>query len=707
MNKISTFWPSLIRFCIAVSVIALTLGSGLIRVNAQLDPTFGTNGISTFVDTHNRSQLGLFNLPDGKLLVVSNRTASWGGLGPYDLIRLNEDGSPDTSYGNGGVVQLPIPFITSFGAVGIYGAARQPDGKIVVVGTDNNDGIVLRFNPDGTTDTSFSNDGIDRPNIHTMGTDRIRSVLVQPDGKIVVGGNTPINGDPAFFVRYNTDGTLDSGFGSQGYSVPGLPDIPTDLLIQSTGKYVAIVGVDNGGDLRRLNADGSLDSSFPVNETLHAYGPIAVQADDKILVGTFATRNESLGRTYRDPVIKRFNADGTIDGSFGAGGSVTFNWSRYTGGGVQGITPLSNGQVLLSGYTDIPVNRSKYKGTTGAAALLSSTGEIIGKYLLAEFPFMSVRTHVAVLPKGKFVFSGISFNNNFPNNRMYFARITGVPNELYRFKANPFDFVYSKDGIAEPTVFRPSDMRWYGIGAYPFGTAGDIMVPADYIQDDFSVEMAYFRPGNGNWYISPNIGNPANTIVTHWGQNGDIPAPGDFDGDAKADLTVFRPSTGDWWIRNSNDDSITSLHWGLNGDKPVPGDYDGDGRDDIAVFRPSLGDWYIVKSTGGLLFLHFGATGDVPVQEDYDGDGKTDIAVWRPSDGVWYRLNSSDGSFYALQWGLSTDTPVPADYDGDFKTDISVWRPSERVWYVFSSSTNTMKVIYWGLSTDIPVSARY
>lgn len=694
-----------------MSAIALTIGPGFIRVNAQLDPTFGTNGISTIVETNSRTSLGLFPLPDGKLIVVASRSQGTSGNQPFDFIRLNEDGSTDTTYGNGGVVQLPIPFISTGGIVGISGAAMQPDGKIVLVGSDNNDGLVLRFNPNGTLDTTFANGGVHRPNINNEGTDGIRSVLIQPSGKIVVGGSTFMTGDPAFFIRYNADGTLDSAFGNNGYSVPGVRWTPTDLLMQSTGKYVAIVGFDNGGYLKRFNADGSVDGSFPVdNNTL--YYSLAIQPDDKILVSNSVERHESVGRMYYDPLIKRFNANGTIDGGFGTSGSLTFYWARYCHNGVQGITPLSNGQILLSGNSQIAANRSKYKGVIGNAALLSPAGAVTGKFLLAGFPQMSQGKHVVVLPNGKFVFGGIfaTSSTSIPY-KLHFARITGVPTESYWFKENPFD--WSRDAIADPWVFRPGNSQWYGFGGFPFGSTSDILVPADYLKtdtfkDDFSAEMAYFRPSEGNWYIAPanTLGNPINATVIHWGQNGDIPAPADYDGDAKADLAVFRPSTGDWYIRNSSDNSFTALHWGATGDKPVPGDYDGDGRDDIAVFRPSTGDWYIVRSTEGPLFLHFGGNGDIPVQEDYDGDGKADISVFRPSDGAWYRLNSSDDSFYGLYWGLSTDIPVPADYDGDFKTDISVWRPNEGIWYIFGSSTNTMIVKYWGQSTDIPVSAR-
>jgi len=707
MKTTHNFWPLVTKLGIAVGAIVLTLGLSWIRVNAQLDPTFGTNGISAFVDGNSRDSMGFFSLPDGKFLSVSNRSAF--GSGPYDLIRLNADGSPDTSYGIGGVVQLPIPLSNS-GVRGIHAAARQPDGKIVVAGADSGDGIVSRFNPDGTLDTSFSNDGVDRLNVDANGSDTIWSVLVQPDGKITVGGYAFMT-SRTFLVRYNSDGTRDSTFGSQGISLPG-SNVPSVLRMQSTGKYVAVVGASNGGRLKRFNADGSIDTAFPLDNNT-VYMNIAIQPDDKILGATYVERSESVGRTYYDNVIKRFNADGTIDSSFGIGGSVTFNWNPYTDGVAQGITVLSDGRLLVTGYADIAINRSKYIGIVGGAALLSPAGVVIGKFLMPGFPQMSLGNHVVVLPDGKFVFGGVvTSTSSIVPWKLRFARVTGVPLETYHFKGNPFDFYFSMDNIAEPTVFRPGNSLWYGPGGFPFGTASDIMVPADYIKnfsykDDFSTDLAYFRPSTGDWYISPNNGNPADTIVIHWGQNGDIPVPADYDGDAKADVAIFRPSTGDWWIRNSNDNSITAIHWGMTGDKPVHGDYDGDGRDDIAVFRPSNGDWYILKSSGEMLFLHFGSTGDIPVQEDYDGDGKADISVWRPSDGGWYRLNSSDGSFYGLYWGLSTDIPVPADYDGDLRTDISVWRPSEATWYIFSSITNTMVVKYLGQSTDIPVAARH
>jgi hypothetical protein len=127
---------------------------------------------------------------------------------------------------------------------------------------------------------------------------------------------------------------------------------------------------------------------------------------------------------------------------------------------------------------------------------------------------------------------------------------------------------------------------------------------------------------------------------------------------------------------------------------------------DISVFRPSTGVWYYLDSTDGSFHaIQFGLNGDKPVPADYDGDGRADLAVVRDVNGskVWYIQNSFDGSYKVVQFGLTEDKLVPGDYDADGRMDIAVYRPSTGVWYIWKSSDDQYIVKQFGLSDDIPV----
>jgi hypothetical protein len=135
-----------------------------------------------------------------------------------------------------------------------------------------------------------------------------------------------------------------------------------------------------------------------------------------------------------------------------------------------------------------------------------------------------------------------------------------------------------------------------------------------------------------------------------------------------AELAVFRQTTGEWFIRHNTGDT-SAYAWGTPalGDVPVPGDYDGDGRADIGVYRTTTGEWLIRRSSnGGLIHVGWGwpAGDDRAAPGDYDAGGRTDIAVYRTTTGEWFIRRSSDGGLTHLLWGWPAggDVPVPARY---------------------------------------------
>ena len=278
-----------------------------------------------------------------------------------------------------------------------------------------------------------------------------------------------------------------------------------------------------------------------------------------------------------------------------------------------------------------------------------------------------------------------------------------------------------------------SQATWYiqnngaaGGQTVPFGLASDFYVPEDY-DGDGKTDIAVWRQGVAGaaaWYI---LQSQTNTFRGEfYGQEGDNPyVVGDYNNDGKADLAVYRLGATNnaqsfWYYRTVPQGPVFAIPWGINGpgtddgDYPAPGDYDGDGNNDFVIQRPagSQAQFWIRLATGAVSTVPFGIPTDLIVPGDYDGDGKTDIAVVRDVGGQinWFiRPSTGGGNYYGIHWGLSsTDFPVQGDYDGDGKTDVAVWRPSsdstQNFFYVNRSNGSGLLAFEWGQLNDYPVA---
>jgi hypothetical protein len=259
-------------------------------------------------------------------------------------------------------------------------------------------------------------------------------------------------------------------------------------------------------------------------------------------------------------------------------------------------------------------------------------------------------------------------------------------------------------GSGEPnyTIFR-NGQWWFNGGSFywNFGQAGDEPIGGDYNGDGIT-EFALFRGSSNNYFILNTASGLYDTY--NYGQAGDIAVPADYDGDGMTDRAVWRPSNGTWYIVNSSTGTMTTTQWGTAGDIPVPADFDNDGKADPAVRRPSNQTWYVLPSTtpGSYTWANWGVTSDIPVPGDFNGDGKCDWALFRPSEGRFYIWPKDTNSAYWVGWGTSGDIPVVRDYDGDWKADPAVWRPSNGTWYVLYSKGGSASTA-WGQAGDIPV----
>ncbi len=298
---------------------------------------------------------------DGKLVVAGYATI--GSQFHFALARYLPDGRPDSTFSSDGRQS------TSFGTGDhrAYAVALQPDGKIVVAGyaTVNNefDFAVARYKTDGSLDASFSGDGKTTTNVGGF-FDKAYALLIQPDGKIVLGGVYGQNTNSDFaLVRYLPNGQLDPTFGNSGIatlSVGNSYDELHGLALQDDGKIVGAGFTDNGTDydfaVARFTTNGQPDLGFngtgkqSTDIGLGDYGQaVGLQAGGAIIVLGY-TATTALDYDF---ALVRYLADGTPDPAFGtmglAGTVVTSISPSFDAG--YALALQADGKILAGGYT--------------------------------------------------------------------------------------------------------------------------------------------------------------------------------------------------------------------------------------------------------------------------------------------------------------------------------------------------------------------
>ena len=352
-------------------LVVLSQQSKLSRYNADgtADLGFGTNGVvavsfSNSGDTANAVALQA----DGKIVVAGRSIA--GTFDDFGVARFNVDGTLDTGFGTSG--KLSIDINGSFDQA--MAVMIQADGKIVLAGNGgtatgvgiDSDFAAIRLRNDGALDSSFGAGGKMWANVGGR-ADLVSTAVLQPDGKILIAGRAGVDGGAlpdTGLVRFTTLGAPDLQFGhatgSEGIDLSRSGrdhDEATDIALRADGRIIVAVVTQEAGiyrhTLARLEPDGSLDDAFGMHgiatNSFAAGGDfaraVAIQADGRIVTAGSTRPTDSFSD---DLLLTRHDANGALDASFGAGGTVIVDFFG-SADGAECLVIQPDGKIVAAG----------------------------------------------------------------------------------------------------------------------------------------------------------------------------------------------------------------------------------------------------------------------------------------------------------------------------------------------------------------------
>jgi len=578
----------------------------------------------------------------------------------------------------------------------------------------------------GVVDRTFGTDGTATT---VVGSNlQPKKVKIQADGKILalgtIGSGAAQN---TVLARYNSDGTLDTGFGSGGIVIAALStdtESANDLAFQSDGKII-VVGNFYSPETQstdffaaRFNQNGALDTSFgnegiaTVNQSsTDNFNAVAVQPDNKIIaVGSTSQNNVEFAAI-------RFTANGALDSGFSNGGLFFLGFGTFTNTQqFHAVTLFPNGRILIGGT-------ALSNGGMEVLVMLEPSGEFAQNFgnngiRLESLGFESPGTSMdlAILPDGKFLSVSRSLLRRYLSNgtadQTFRASFATGASEIVPLGS---DIAVRSDGrfivLNQGSSFNVKDAVAYADNGRDINrirnlSGADVAMQND---DKFVILRGFGDRFSLTRFVS--ITSPGTRIA-------------DFDYDDKTDFAVVRAGQIVYVLRSLQ--SVTSYQINRNsgeGVRIIPEDFYSTNPTQFPLFywrfsgqqnNPAYFEG--VTEGGTTVSYQWGLSGDIPVGGDYDGETRrfgslfrksTELVIFRPSDGNWWIFNRLTNTVSTYHWGTDGDQPVPADYDYDGVTDFAIYRPSTGTWWIHRSSDDSYFTIPFGTDSDIPLTGDF
>jgi uncharacterized delta-60 repeat protein len=601
--------------------------------------------------------------------------------------------------------------------------------------------------PSAVLDPSFNGSGLQTVPVNFSGVPNPRSVVLQPDGKILVAGSALTGAGTADYAvaRLNADGSADASFGSGGTAVLPLPFVaPTSpggaIALQPDGRIVLAGSTGGSGGtgefaVVRLTANGSVDPSFGGGEVVVPFTDgsgaalsvtataVAIDASGKVVVaGPGASSILPLSQASSFAVA-RLNADGALDASFGAGGKETVSIPAGGMASLGGLAFQPGGQIVLAGSISSMFGLM-FNSEFVVARLNATDGSVDptfggpGSGGVVLFGFgngYDTANALAIEPDGRIVVAGgAGFSGSHSTSGLSFSDYAVA-------RLNP-------DGTFDDTLLSNTGLpgrrtvRLQGSGPpYSDAASGVALAP------DGSIVLAGTQAGglavirlNGDGSLAahgtvpfPNQSLTAGPLTVQPDGKvvaaGTLGAPGTpgqqallvarLNGVANVAQAagVFDPASATWYLHSGASAGAPDagvFRYGGPGWLPLAGDWQGSGQAGIGVYDPSTATWYLRNEAGAGApdagVFAYGVAGWLPLTGDWNNSGQAGIGVYDPTTATWYLRNEPDAGAPdagVFRYGFAGAIPVVGDWTGTGHLGIGVFDPATFTWFLRSSAT--------------------